>query len=96
MDFDYRPLLTALVAEVAERCSAPASAEGPPDHLAENDEPICGRPARFGILTGWTCLKHRRERDRHEIGGPALRAAMAALDYDVPVSPIRQDGRGKE
>jgi hypothetical protein len=79
---DYRSLLAALVKEVAQDCCAPASAEGPPEHLAEDKESICGRPARWGILTAWTCSKHRRERDKNEIGGPALRAALAALDDD--------------
>ncbi len=80
VDFDYRPLLTALVAEVAQECCAPKSAEGPVSRLAEGDEPICGQPARWGVLTAWTCSKHRRERDKNEIGGPALRAALAAID----------------
>src|SRR5277367_2313239 len=74
-----RDLLAALVEEVGEPCFAPKSAEGPVANLAEGDEPICGRPARWGILTAWTCSKHRRERDKKPIGGPALQAAIAAL-----------------
>jgi hypothetical protein len=77
---DYRQLLKALVSEVAERCYAPAWAEGPPERLVEEHERRCERPARWGILTAWTCSKHRRPGDKIEIGSPALRAALAALE----------------
>jgi hypothetical protein len=77
---ELKALLVSLVAEVAQECCAPKDADGPPTKLAEGEAPICGRPARWGILTAWTCSKHRRPSDRNAIGGPALQAAMAALD----------------
>lgn len=75
---DVRKLLADLVAENAEKCSAVAGSVGQ-GRLADNEEPICGKPARWGVLTAWTCDEHRRERDENEIGGPALRAAFAFL-----------------
>lgn len=75
-----RGALEALVAEVAEKCCARAEETGPVEVLAEDKELICGKPARWGLLTGWTCDLHRREKDRNEIGGPALRAAFAVLE----------------
>ena len=77
---DYKALLEALVAEVAQECAAHASAEGQVEDLAKDEDPICGKPARWGVLTAWTCTKHRRTRDKNEIGRPALRAALAALE----------------
>ena len=72
--------LKALVAEVSPPCCAPAEESGPPSALAEGDDPICGRPAIYGILSAWTCAKHRRPGDRNEVGGDALRAAVKACD----------------
>lgn len=81
-----RVALENLVAEVATECAAPKGHVGPAGNLARDDEPICGRPARWGIITAWTCGEHRRVCDRKEIGEPALRAAFEVLAGASPAA----------
>ena len=87
-----RAALSNLVAEVAQECAARADERGPATRLAEGNEVPCGKPARWGILTAWTCDEHRRVDpspgrvygDLKEVGGPALLAAMSFLSAPAP------------
>ena len=64
---DLEAALCALLVKVVGQCCIGS----------ESDR--CPEPAVYGILTGYTCAKHRSAKHPHIIGGPAVEQAVRAL-----------------
>lgn len=68
-----------LEADVSSECQGPRDSDERRLSREQHDEPICGAPARWGILTAWMCDRHRRAVDKNDLDRPALSAARADL-----------------